>query len=173
MYSFYQRATTFLSTTIVSLVILLSLCYCSTFFLVKERPQVEINFSQIELLRARETRNSPFSQLVKGSYDLTMNFTPLFDWYTKQIFAYLVVEYPSDKNRFNQIVIWDKIVTRGGDYKLDVKSLPEKYPLIDDGMGMAMNNNVTLTLYWEWQPYAGPLHYDGHSKQFIKIGNIN
>jgi hypothetical protein len=39
----------------------------------------------------------------------------------------------------------------------------EKYPLIDDGMGMAMNNNVTLTLYWEWQPYAGPLHYDGLS----------
>jgi len=90
-------------------------------------------------------------------FDLEADLTPLFDWNTKQLFLYLTAEYKTKNNALNQVVLWDKIILRGENSVVDLKSAHSKYYFWDDGDGLRGNGNVTLTLSWNVIPNAGRL----------------
>ncbi|CAL7944303.1 unnamed protein product [Xylocopa violacea] len=91
------------------------------------------------------------------TFDLQTDLTPLFNWNVKQLFLYLTAEYQTENNKFNQVVLWDKIVLRGDNAVLDFKNMNTKYYFWDDGNGLRGNKNVTLTLSWNIIPHAGLL----------------
>ncbi|KAG7333687.1 hypothetical protein KOW79_002094 [Hemibagrus wyckioides] len=82
---------------------------------------------------------------------------PIFDWNVKELFLYLSAEYSTKSNALNQVVLWDKIVKRGENTKLELKEMKSKYYFFDDGNGLRANKNVTLTLSWNVVPNAGIL----------------
>jgi len=91
------------------------------------------------------------------TFDLEADLSSVFNWNAKQLFLYLVAEYQTPKNVLNQVVLWDKIILRGENAKIDVKSINTKYYFWDDGNGLKNNQNVTLALHWNVIPNAGLL----------------
>ncbi|TDH16629.1 hypothetical protein EPR50_G00021520 [Perca flavescens] len=85
------------------------------------------------------------------------SFQPVFDWNVKQLFLYLSAEYSTKSNSLNQVVLWDKIVLRGENTKLNLRDMKSKYFFFDDGNGLRANKNITLTLSWNVVPNAGIL----------------
>ncbi|XP_022612931.1 signal peptidase complex subunit 3 isoform X2 [Seriola dumerili] len=57
----------------------------------------------------------------------------------------------------NQVVLWDKIVLRGENTKLNLRDMKSKYFFFDDGNGLRANKNITLMLSWNVVPNAGIL----------------
>eukprot|EP00064_Thunnus_orientalis_P017910 superscaffoldBa00003947_g17996 len=56
-----------------------------------------------------------------------------------------------------EVVLWDKIVLRGENTKLNLRDMKSKYFFFDDGNGLRANKNITLTLSWNVVPNAGIL----------------
>uniref|UniRef100_H2M5W8 Signal peptidase complex subunit 3 n=1 Tax=Oryzias latipes TaxID=8090 RepID=H2M5W8_ORYLA len=91
------------------------------------------------------------------TFDLSADLQPIFDWNVKQLFIYLSAEYATKANSLNQVVLWDKILIRGDNAKLNLKDTKSKYFFFDDGNGLRSNKNITLTLSWNVVPNAGIL----------------
>jgi len=89
--------------------------------------------------------------------DIKGDLTDLFNWNVKQLFIYLSAEYKTKDHAVNQVVLWDKIIRRGQDAKLNLQNLNTKYYFWDFGQGLLGNENVTLTLNWNVIPNAGRL----------------
>lgn len=85
------------------------------------------------------------------NFDVSVDFSPVFNWNVKQLFLYLVAEYETERNvcnklslssiilnlinyqDVNEVVIWDKIIKRTDKQVLDLKNLNPKYYFFDDG----------------------------------------
>ncbi|CAF1671162.1 unnamed protein product, partial [Didymodactylos carnosus] len=57
----------------------------------------------------------------------------LFDWNVKQLFLYLTAEYTTASNILNQVVLWDKIIRRGENARMNLHEMNPKYYFWDDG----------------------------------------
>lgn len=88
---------------------------------------------------------------------LDADFENCFDWNVKQLFIYLTAHYKTQENKINQIILWDHIINRGDNAKVQLSHLPPKYYMWDDGMGLRGNKNITLTLSMNIIPNAGLL----------------
>lgn len=102
------------------------------------------------------------------NFDLSADFTKAMDWNTKQLFLYLTAHYATQNNKDNQVVLWDYILLRGENPKLNLKSQNSKYYFWDDGQGLKGNPNITLTLSMNVIPNAGflPLFTSGSTHRF-------
>ncbi|XP_078086873.1 signal peptidase complex subunit 3-like isoform X2 [Mustelus asterias] len=67
-------------------------------------------------------------------------------------------EYATEKNTLNQVVLWDKILQRGENPRLNLPNVSPKYLFLDDGNGLKGNQNVSLSLSWNIVPNAGILY---------------
>jgi signal peptidase complex subunit 3 len=79
-----------------------------------------------------------------------------FSWNTKQLFVYVQSEYATPDNAVNQVVLWDRIVTRQRDAHLRVKALRLKYPFIDRGRALR-GRAFNVTVVWDVMPKVGRL----------------
>ncbi len=93
------------------------------------------------------------------SFDLDVDLTPAFHWNIKQLFVYVVAIYETN-GRYNQVVLWDKIVEAGDSKVLKEKNTFIKYPLVDKRGGELRGKEVTLQLQWDHMPITGLLHMD-------------
>ncbi|KAF0037957.1 hypothetical protein F2P81_010831 [Scophthalmus maximus] len=109
-----------------------------------------------ETVRHRELL-SRSDRTLRSVSDWTVKEEPIFDWNVKQLFLYLSAEYVTKSNSLNQVVLWDKIVLRGENTKLNLRDMKSKYFFFDDGNGLRANKNITLTLSWNVVPNAGIL----------------
>jgi len=102
------------------------------------------------------------------TFNLKGDFAPVFDWNTKQIFMYLTAHYKTEDNIKNQVVLWDHIIERGQQTKLNMRGANTKYYFFDDGKGLKGNQNVTLTLSMNVIPNAGflPMMSAAHTYKF-------
>ena len=70
-------------------------------------------------------------------FDLSIDFSPVFHWNCKQIYLYLVLEYQTESNGRNEMIIWDKIIQSPQltGYKdgpvFNTKNSRNKYPITD------------------------------------------
>ena len=80
----------------------------------------------------------------------------LFNWNTKQVFAYLTVSYPGIKYELNDAVIWDIIIPSKSAAKLELRNQRAKYT-ISDITNKYREQNATLSFGWNVQPHVGAL----------------
>ncbi|MCI4376032.1 hypothetical protein PGIGA_G00183340 [Pangasianodon gigas] len=140
-------------------------CFITTAFRDRSVP-VNIHVSRV-LLKNVDDFTGPRERSDLGfvTFDLSvdilcfiwLHLKPIFDWNVKELFIYLSAEYSTKNNALNQVVLWDKIVLRGENTKLDLKDMKSDYYFFDDGNGLRANKNVTLTLSWNVVPNAGIL----------------
>lgn len=70
------------------------------------------------------------------TFDLQADLTPLFNWNVKELFIFVTAEYKTETNALNQVVLWDKILLRGDNAKLNLRNMNPKYYFWDDGNGL-------------------------------------
>ncbi|TSX30750.1 Signal peptidase complex subunit 3 [Bagarius yarrelli] len=75
----------------------------------------------------------------------------------KSDLSFMTFDLSADILCMNQVVLWDKIVKRGENTRLELRDMKSKYYFFDDGNGLRANKNVTLTLSWNVVPNAGIL----------------
>uniref|UniRef100_A0A8D3AW07 Signal peptidase complex subunit 3 n=1 Tax=Scophthalmus maximus TaxID=52904 RepID=A0A8D3AW07_SCOMX len=151
-------------------------CFITTAFKDRRVP-VDIHVSRVMLKNVDDfTGPRERSDLGFITFDLSADLQPIFDWNVKQLFLYLSAEYVTKSNSLNQVVLWDKIVLRGENTKLNLRDMKSKYFFFDDGNGLSTseqlsswsrnlpeqnrlqaNKNITLTLSWNVVPNAGIL----------------
>jgi signal peptidase complex subunit 3 len=113
---------------------------------------------KLELNKLRSLKSHGGVDRALLSFDLKVDLTPAFHWNIKQLFIYVVAVYET-KGRFNQVVLWDKIIEASDPKVIDETNVFVKYALVDHGDELR-GKNVTLQLQWDHMPITGLLHMD-------------
>lgn len=92
---------------------------------------------------------------VRLKFDLDADLAPLFNWNTKQVFAYLTLDYGGKRSDIsNSLVIWDAIIRDEEHAKLELRNARSKYSVWD--LGDSFDNcHANITLRWNVQPHVG------------------
>ncbi|GAX22639.1 signal peptidase complex subunit 3 [Fistulifera solaris] len=122
---------------------------------LRQRPVVK----KLEMRKFRSLKSHGGVDRALLSFDLDVDLTPAFHWNIKQLFVYVVAIYETN-GRYNQVVLWDKIVEAGDSKVLKEKNTFIKYPLVDKRGGELRGKEVTLQLQWDHMPITGLLHMD-------------
>ncbi|RXW24274.1 hypothetical protein EST38_g1578 [Candolleomyces aberdarensis] len=91
-------------------------------------------------------------------FNITADFTPLFNWNTKQIFLYLQAEYNSTVGVKNEVVIWDRIIRRKEEANVNFVG-KNKYNFRDLSTSFKKTPPASYSLQYNVMPYAGMLTY--------------
>ncbi|KAI9496198.1 signal peptidase 22kDa subunit [Zychaea mexicana] len=97
---------------------------------------------------------TPKSHFARFAFDLDADFTPAFNWNTKQVFVTVVAEYETKTHDRNSVVLWDKIITRKEDASLSLRNIANKYALVDVSRKWS-HQQANLSLHWDITPYVG------------------
>ncbi|KAI9246872.1 signal peptidase 22kDa subunit [Phascolomyces articulosus] len=97
---------------------------------------------------------TPKSHFARLAFDLDADFTPIFNWNTKQVFVTVIAEYETKTHDRNSVVLWDKIISSKEDANLNLRNVPNKYALIDVSRKWS-HQQVNLSLHWDVTPYVG------------------
>ncbi|KAI8056310.1 signal peptidase 22kDa subunit [Gilbertella persicaria] len=175
MYNLQQRANNLFSFavtvigTVLGLVALISAItgYGST------DPNLQVDTNNIKIVTRRygpedtDYRNSK-SEFARLTFDIDADFTPMFNWNTKQVFVTVVADYQNKQFGRNRVVLWDKIITSKEKAHLKLRNVRNKYALIDISQKWS-DNPANLTLLWDVTPYVGLLQAGQSNKgsQFI------
>uniref|UniRef100_A0A0N4ZFD3 Signal peptidase complex subunit 3 n=1 Tax=Parastrongyloides trichosuri TaxID=131310 RepID=A0A0N4ZFD3_PARTI len=92
--------------------------------------------------------------------NIEADLTSVFNWNVKELFVYLVAEYKSKNNAFNQVTLWDQVVLRNDRVVINEKNIYPEYYFFDDGSNLLKHDNVSLTLNWEVIPNAGFMFHE-------------
>ncbi|CDO92916.1 unnamed protein product [Kluyveromyces dobzhanskii CBS 2104] len=95
-------------------------------------------------------------EVSKVRFNADVDLSPLFNWNTKQVFAYITAEYEGDENpnTLNEITIWDKIIPNRENANVSVKNTDAKYQLWDLEPKLS-ERPLTFKLNWNVQPWFG------------------
>ncbi|KAI8366723.1 signal peptidase 22kDa subunit [Radiomyces spectabilis] len=163
MYNLQQRANVLLSYALTALSCVLGVI--ALISAIKGYPAVDNNITiDNNLVRIVKRRygpenydyGQPKSDFARVAFDLDADFTPFFDWNTKQIFVTVIAEYETKTHNRNSIVLWDRIITRKDDAKLSLKKVSNKYALIDVSRKWT-SQQANLSLHWDITPHVGIL----------------
>ncbi|KAI9315627.1 signal peptidase 22kDa subunit [Dichotomocladium elegans] len=110
----------------------------------------------------------PKSDFARLTFDLDVDFTPVFNWNTKQVFATVVAEYETKTHDRNSIVLWDTIIQSKDKANLKLRNVPNKYAFIDVSRKWTYQQ-VNLSLHWDITPYVGVLQGGKSSSNPVNI----
>ncbi|KAL1928474.1 hypothetical protein VTP01DRAFT_2830 [Rhizomucor pusillus] len=99
---------------------------------------------------------TPKSHFARLTFDIDADFTPVFNWNTKQVFVAVVAEYETESHSRNSIVIWDKIISSKDNAHLKLRNVANKYALIDISRKWS-HQQANLSIHWDITPYVGIL----------------
>lgn len=135
-------------------------CFLTTYtVLPRNEPDILYSVSKQVVKHVRDfTAIRAKNDLGFLKFDIETDLEPLFNWNVKQLFLFLTAEYETGENKLNQVVLWDKIIKRGENARLDLREMNCKYYFFDDGSGLRGHNNITLTFSWNTIPNAGIIH---------------
>ncbi|KAE8216781.1 hypothetical protein CF319_g276 [Tilletia indica] len=125
---------------------------------------VQVNRLQVVQAKARWHMDRRAQDYMKATFDIDADFTPLFNWNTKQVFVSLAAEYVSPKHAVNQAVIWDRIVRRKQDAHIAIEGQPNKYGFKAVNKSFQNITDVTFTLKWNAMPHVGALAYGDEAR---------
>lgn len=83
------------------------------------------------------------------------DYRGVFSWNVKQLFLYVTVDYETALNGFNEIIVWDNIVTKE-EALIKQRRVKPEYRLVDQGKGLK-GNSYNLTVHWNVMPWVGRL----------------
>ncbi|XP_062908731.1 signal peptidase complex subunit 3-like [Mobula hypostoma] len=134
--------------------ILAVLVFLSTAFQKRSVP-VSIIVSSSTITKYRNSIGR--MDLASMNFSIYVDLGPVFNWNVKHLYLYLSAEYTTEINALNQVILWDKIISRGENPRFDFHNITNKYVFLDDGYGLRGNKNVSLFLSWHIIPNAGIL----------------
>ncbi len=85
--------------------------------------------------------------------DVAADFTPAFNWNTKQVYVYAVAHYESKEYRRNEVTLWDTIITGKSAAKLQLTRVADYY--LDDISVNLRDANVTVRLWYHIMAHSG------------------
>lgn len=96
---------------------------------------------------------------VRLKFDLEADLSPLFNWNTKQVFAYLTLDYGGKRPDIsNSVVIWDTIIHDQDHAQINMRDSRSKYSVWDVSDTFD-NRYANITLRWNVQPHVGFLSH--------------
>lgn len=162
-FGFYTTIVLIIS-VLISVVSFLQLQTAGAFSLRPHVGHIEPKTS-VKFTRRSGSVNGKGKENARVNFDLTADLTPLFNWNTKQVFVYLQADYNGGESRpdiSNSVTFWDKIITKKDQAKLNLKNQRGAYSVYDVQKSFN-NNNATIRLGYNVQPYVGALvfgHFD-------------
>ncbi|KAG6554531.1 hypothetical protein Mapa_003910 [Marchantia paleacea] len=148
MHSFVFRANAVLTFGITVLAALCILASLSDSF-HSSLPDINLQVLNVDVLQRLSNGNDEAKLTLHISADLRSVFT----WNTKQLFVFVAAEYETQKNQLNQVSLWDLIVERKEDAKIDLRRR-NKYGFVDQGSNLR-GREFNLTMYWNVMPLTG------------------
>lgn len=118
-------------------------------------PKVSITDLQIDHFR-RSSRERCDQAFVR--FDLDADLSTLWNWNTNHIFAYIVAEYETERNKRNEVVVWDSILSEKKDTAIKARRQWNKYSLKDYGYGLK-GTDVSFKFKYNIMPHMGMLMY--------------
>ncbi|GMM49434.1 signal peptidase complex subunit [Starmerella bacillaris] len=110
------------------------------------------------------------------AFDMDVDLTGLFNWNTKQVYAYVTIDYDTMSTSSglinqNSLVIWDTIIESPDRANLTMKNARSKYSVYDIQSAFgSLNREVSISLRWNIQPRLGFLSYGvTRSKNQMKV----
>ncbi|PVU97179.1 hypothetical protein BB559_002127 [Furculomyces boomerangus] len=100
-------------------------------------------------------KTSSKADFARVKFDINTDLSKLFNWNTKQLFIYLMVEYDNTKNVDNKVIIWDRIIKRNGRKKFNLKKTLNKYLFRDFSLSLRDVKDANLTFVVERIPVMG------------------
>ena len=82
--------------------------------------------------------------------------TGVFNWNVKQLFVYISATYATPTNGFNEVVIWDQVITSVEKAKIKLVDELVKYPLVDQQVELR-DRPIALGIFWDVMPITGIL----------------
>jgi signal peptidase complex subunit 3 len=148
MYSLSGRLNAIAFNTLVVLAILSTLNYFSVFF-DKKTPNIIKNF-KVKDYETFVKDNYFYEDCMSFDFDFHADMTPLFNWNTNIIFAYISCEFNTTKSTYNKITIWDKRIPRQDlqEYSINLQGEFVEYYLTDINK-LLRDTEVTCYLNWE------------------------
>jgi len=126
-------------------------------FTVKQEPIIDIKYNKtLQLVNVPASRFYTAGDEALLTFDLKADFRPLWNWNTKQLFVYITCEYETPHNPFNQVVIWDRIITEKELSNLNLENEFPEYPLIDPQSHLRARR-INLTVSYNEIPITGLL----------------
>ncbi|KZO98637.1 signal peptidase complex subunit 3 [Calocera viscosa TUFC12733] len=174
MHSTYNRISTILSHASTALMVLLGLVAATSYLTL---PSAEPGTVDVKTVQVYQERYRP-NEVAWVRFDLDADLRSLWTWNTKQVFAYLVVDYHDAPNSTlsanepgadgaivegrkaeNSIVAWDRIIRRQRDGRLRIEGGRNKYPLKAVGKKFFGAEPFRARLMYNVQPWVGLLTY--------------
>ncbi|KAG9125460.1 hypothetical protein FRC07_007502 [Ceratobasidium sp. 392] len=162
MYSTYQRVnniSAFVSSCLMGLLVAISVVSYVQIWSIGE-PSGRLDVKPMGVQRAISRPYSRKEQdIAFYRFDVQADLTPLFTWNTKQLFVYIIADYTNEKGISNEVVLWDRIVRRKRDSKLNIESARGRYSLKDPSLTFRNASPANFTLKYNVMPWIGALTY--------------
>lgn len=85
--------------------------------------------------------------------DVEADFTPTFNWNTKQVYVYAVADYTTAGMKRNEVTLWDTIISSPEMAKLKLSRVADYY--FDDFAQQLKGANVTVRLWYHIMSHSG------------------
>ncbi|KAF9074524.1 signal peptidase 22kDa subunit [Rhodocollybia butyracea] len=165
MHSLFTRinnVSALLSSCVMSLVIAITLASLLQEAIFPPQVDGQISMRATMVYQAKAYRQKRKQEMGFLNFNMTADLSPLFTWNTKQLFVSLEAEYENIKGVNNTIVLWDRIVRRPEDAKVNVVGARNKYAFKEvggKGFGKGVAGNASYALKYNLMPYMGVLRY--------------
>lgn len=148
MHTYLYRLNAALTFAITALAVI-CIAASMTDMLHNSNPSVRVQVVKYDGLRRQHGGNDEVKLMLNISADLSS----VFSWNTKQLFVFVAAEYATSENSWNQISLWDKIITSKEDARFQHFSY-NKYAVVDQGNNLR-GCKFNLTMYWNVMPITG------------------
>uniref|UniRef100_A0A6B2LLZ5 Signal peptidase complex subunit 3 n=1 Tax=Arcella intermedia TaxID=1963864 RepID=A0A6B2LLZ5_9EUKA len=159
MHTFSSRANAILTFGVVVLIVAACLSHLTSYHLRKPPTGtgIAVNSKTIYVVAAQRRGFLPPGDEANFLFDLDIDLTPVWTWNTKVLFVYLTAEYTTESNVVNQVVFWDRIITKKKDAHLTLKSEQTEYGIQDQGWNLK-GRNLNITFSINEMPITGLLN---------------
>jgi len=158
MHSVYSRISNisgFMSSCLMALVAAVAL----SSFVFPADPKGDLLVSSVKVFIGHDRRYPhKTQQYAFVNFNISADLTPLFNWNTKQLFLYLEAEYENARGVNNDVVIWDRIVRRKEDARVNVAGR-NKYAFRELSTTFGNVSSAHYSLKYNIMPYVGALTY--------------
>ncbi|KZT04265.1 signal peptidase subunit [Laetiporus sulphureus 93-53] len=128
-------------------------------FLFTADPKGSLAVASVQVFTGNTRRYATKKQeLAFVNFNLTADLSPLFNWNTKQLFLYVTAEYTNRQGVTNEVVIWDRIVRRKEDAKIETAGR-NRYTFREMSTSFRDTPPANYSLKYNVMPYVGVLTY--------------
>ncbi len=157
MDSYSNRASS-LFTTFTTVLFTFALLSHVTYYFTAPSPSATLKVSGTSITDFSEYKQYKADQL-KFDFEVSYDLSSEFNWNVNQLYLYVVASYETEKNKRNEVVVFDKIIRDKADYKSSssLQKIKSKYVLRDEYKGLLAGKKLQLSVRYQVMPIFGLL----------------